>query len=146
MPDVTTLVIVHLDELWPVAGTAPRCGPDQGNHAPIFVGAIACAGATIIAARSTAEVRGQIQASAGTRIVDGRGRSHVPEFVDAHTHVVYAGDRRDELRRRLAGATYAEIAAAGGGILSTVRATRAASEQDLADQTRARLAEVLASG
>ena len=146
MPGVTTLVIEHLDELWPVAGTAPRCGPEQGNHAPIFDGAVACAGATIIAAGSTAEVRERIQTTAATKIVDGRGRSLVPGFVDAHTHVVYAGDRRDELRRRLAGATYAEIAAAGGGILSTVRATRAASEQDLADQTRARLAEMLASG
>jgi imidazolonepropionase len=70
----------------------------------------------------------------------------VPGFVDGHTHVVFAGDRREELRRRLAGATYAEIAAAGGGILSTVRATRAASEAGLADETRARLAEMLAAG
>ena len=52
----------------------------------------------------------------------------VPGFVDAHTHVVFAGDRRAELRRRLAGATYAQIAADGGGIVSTVRATRDASE------------------
>ena len=59
---------------------------------------------------------------------------------------MFAGDRREELRRRLAGATYAEIAAAGGGILSTVRATRAASEAELAAQTRARLAEMLAAG
>jgi imidazolonepropionase len=70
----------------------------------------------------------------------------VPGFVDAHTHVVFAGDRRDELRRRLAGATYAEIAAAGGGILSTVRATRAASEDELVEATRGRLADMLAAG
>ena len=146
MPGVTTLVIEHLDELWPVAGAAPRSGPAQGNHTPIVDGAVACAGATIIAVGSTAEVREAAGATAETKIIDGRGRSLVPGFVDGHTHVVYAGDRRDELRRRLAGATYAEIAAAGGGILSTVRATRAASEQELADQTLARLAEMLASG
>ena len=146
MPGVTTLVIEHLDELWPVAGMAPRCGPDQGNHAPVFDGAVACAGATIVAAGPTAEVRKTAQTTSATKIIDGRGRSLVPGFVDGHTHVVYAGDRRDELRRRLAGTTYAEIAEAGGGILSTVRATRAASEQELADQTRARLGEMLAAG
>ena len=59
---------------------------------------------------------------------------------------MFAGDRREELRRRLGGATYAEIAAEGGGILSTVRHTRAASEQELVDATRARLAEMLACG
>src|SRR5262249_54686149 len=59
---------------------------------------------------------------------------------------MFAGDRRDELRRRLAGATYAEIAAQGGGIVSTVKATRAASEDDLVAATRPRLAELLACG
>ena len=59
--------------------------------------------------------------------------SIVPGFVDAHTHAIFAGDRRGELRRRLAGATYAEIAASGGGIVATVRATREASEDDLVD-------------
>jgi imidazolonepropionase len=88
----------------------------------------------------------QVSIDGGTRRIDGRGRSLVPGFVDAHTHVVFAGDRREELRRRLAGATYAEVAAAGGGILSTVRATRAASAADLAAATRARLAEMLAAG
>jgi imidazolonepropionase len=78
--------------------------------------------------------------------IDGRGGTLVPGFVDPHTHVVFAGDRRAELRRRLSGATYAEIAAAGGGILSTVSATREASEADLARQTRSRLDEMLACG
>ena len=87
-----------------------------------------------------------ITTDAGTQRINGRGLSLVPGFVDAHTHVVFAGDRREELRRRLAGATYAEIAAAGGGILSTVRATRAASAEALADATRGRLAEMLTSG
>ena len=72
--------------------------------------------------------------------------SVVPGFVDPHTHLVFAGDRRDELRRRLAGATYAEIAAAGGGILSTVIATRAASEDELVRQSLDRLDEMLACG
>ena len=70
----------------------------------------------------------------------------LPGFVDPHTHVVFAGDRRQELQRRLAGATYAEIAAAGGGIAKTVAATRAASEDELVELTRARLDEMLAGG
>jgi imidazolonepropionase len=81
-----------------------------------------------------------------TTEIDGRGGTLVPGFVDAHTHVVFAGDRRGELRRRLAGATYAEIAAQGGGILATVTATRAATEADLVRDTRVRLDEMLACG
>jgi imidazolonepropionase len=70
----------------------------------------------------------------------------VPGFVDPHTHAVYAGDRRDELHRRLAGATYADIAATGGGIVSTVKATREATEQDLVVASLPRLREMLRCG
>ena len=75
-----------------------------------------------------------------------RGGAVVPGFVDPHTHVVFAGDRRDELRRRLGGATYAEIAAGGGGIVSSVAATRAASAETLEADTRVRLDEMLRCG
>jgi imidazolonepropionase len=141
-----TLLIEHLDELFPVAGPAPRAGVRQGNHAAIHDGAVAAEGERIVAAGTTAEVRAAAPPGPKTRVIDGRGKSLVPGFVDGHTHIVYAGDRRHELRQRLAGATYAEIAAAGGGILSTVRATRAASEDELAAATRSRLADVLAAG
>ncbi|MGE5812932.1 MAG: imidazolonepropionase, partial [Acidobacteriota bacterium] len=70
----------------------------------------------------------------------------VPGFVDPPPHAIFAGDRRAELQRRLAGATYAEIAAEGGGILSTVRATRDATVSALVEQTRTRLDEMLACG
>jgi imidazolonepropionase len=141
-----TLLIEHLEQLFTVGGPAPRAGLRQGDHAPVADGAIACDGARILVAGSTSDVRAAVTVTASTRVVDGRGRSLVPGFVDGHTHVVFAGDRRDELRRRLGGATYAEIAAAGGGILSTVRATRAASEDDLTAATRHRLGEMLAAG
>ena len=143
---MATLLIEHLDELWPVTGPAPRTGKRQGDHAPIRDGAIACEDAEIIAVGSTDEVRASVAAGGRTHVIDASGRSLVPGFVDGHTHVVFAGDRRDELRRRLGGATYAEIAAAGGGILSTVRATRVATEDDLVAQTSVRLAEMLAAG
>jgi imidazolonepropionase len=146
MQPVATLLIEHLDELWPVAGPAPRAGKGQGDHRPVRDGAIACEDGRIIAVGATDEIRASVNVGARTRVIDGRGRSLVPGFVDGHTHVVFAGDRRDELRRRLGGATYAEIAAAGGGILSTVRATRDATEDDLVTQTSVRLAEMLAAG
>lgn len=141
-----SLVIEHLDQLYTLSGPGPRAGERQGNHAHVVDGAVACDGPTVIAAGSTAEVHRAVTIGPGTVVVDGRGRSLVPGFVDAHTHVVFAGDRRDELRRRLAGATYTDIAAGGGGILSTVRATRAATEDALAGHTRVRLGEMLAAG
>src|SRR5262245_43210034 len=69
-----------------------------------------------------------------------------PGLIDCHTHLVYAGDRAHEFELRLAGASYEEIARAGGGILSTVRATRAASEDDLVRATLPRLDRLLAEG
>lgn len=146
MSSSCTLLVEHLDALWTVAGPAPRSGARQSDIAAIPDGAVACSGPAIVAAGTSGEVRAAVRIGPDTRVIDGRGRSLVPGFVDGHTHVVFAGDRREELRRRLAGATYAEIAAAGGGILSTVRATRAASETELADATRARLSEMLAAG
>src|SRR5881394_4059151 len=66
-----------------------------------------------------------------TEVVDAGGRVVMPGFVDAHAHPVFAGNRADEFERRAAGASYQEIAAAGGGIRSTVRRTREASEDEL---------------
>src|SRR6266481_5935320 len=64
-------------------------------------------------------------------IVDAGGRVVLPGFVDAHAHPVFAGDRLDDFERRARGATYEQIAAAGGGIWSTVEKTRAANDADL---------------
>jgi imidazolonepropionase len=149
------LLIEHLDQLYTCAGPAPRRGAAQADAGLVTDGAVLCDETGIIVATGpTADVRGRAEAARGGRVerpgdvevVDGRGKSLVPGFVDGHTHVVFAGDRREELRRRLAGASYGEIAAAGGGILSTVRATRAATEAELIAATSARLAEMLAAG
>jgi imidazolonepropionase len=78
--------------------------------------------------------------------IDASGRAVCPGFVDPHTHVVYAGDRVDEFERRICGESYEAIAAAGGGILSTVRATREASMNALVEQSAARLGEMLRLG
>jgi imidazolonepropionase len=74
------------------------------------------------------------------------GRWVTPGLIDCHTHLVYAGERADEFELRLAGASYADIARAGGGIISTVKATRAASEDDLVRESLPRLDRLLAEG
>jgi imidazolonepropionase len=82
----------------------------------------------------------------GAGLVDCGGRAVIPGYVDAHTHLVFAGDRSDEFRRKMAGEGYQAIAAAGGGILSTVSATRAASEDDLFDAAASRVRRMIAAG
>jgi imidazolonepropionase len=83
---------------------------------------------------------------AAAREHDAGGAWITPGFVDCHTHLVYAGNRADEFEQRLEGVSYAEIAKAGGGILSTVRATRAASEDELIAASLPRLEALLADG
>jgi imidazolonepropionase len=78
--------------------------------------------------------------------VDLAGRWITPGLVDCHTHLVYAGNRASEFEQRLSGVSYADIAKAGGGIVSTVRATRAAPEDELVRQSRARLAALASEG
>jgi len=77
---------------------------------------------------------------------DARGWLATPGLVDCHTHLVYGGQRADEFALRLAGASYEQVARAGGGILSSVRATRAASEDELLAQALPRLQQLLAEG
>lgn len=78
--------------------------------------------------------------------IDCRGATLMPALVDSHTHVVWGGDRRDELELRLAGADYEEIFAAGGGILSSVRQTRESTEQVLFEHTRVRMRRMQRAG
>ena len=81
-----------------------------------------------------------------TQTVAGGGRWLTPGLIDCHTHIVHAGNRAGEFEARLKGATYEDIAGAGGGINSTVRATRAATENELVAQSRPRLAALAAEG
>jgi imidazolonepropionase len=82
----------------------------------------------------------------GDVVLDGRGKTALPGFVDPHTHIPWAGYRESEFNERLKGKTYAQIAAAGGGIVSTVAATRKASLEELTLLTRARLDRMLLHG
>jgi imidazolonepropionase len=97
-------------------------------------GALLIEDGRIIQAGPRVEIERSITAS--DSVIDAGRRSVLPGFVDAHTHPVFAGNRAAEFERRSEGATYAEIAAQGGGIRSTVRQTRAASEEQLFDSAR----------
>lgn len=84
--------------------------------------------------------------AANDELIDGKGQLLTPGLIDCHTHLVWAGSRADEFARRLHGASYADIAAQGGGIAATVRATRAASEAQLVALTEPRLRALMAEG
>jgi imidazolonepropionase len=139
-------LIHNTAEVLTCAGPAPRRGVAQKDAGAIPQAVVAANNGTIVFAGPEREWRRNGTLTPDARVVDARGGAVVPGFVDPHTHVVFAGDRRDELRRRLAGATYAHIAAQGGGIVSTVRATRDATEEQLAADTRRRLDEMLRCG
>lgn len=139
-------VIRNASELFTCAGPAPLAGRRQREVSSIRDAGLAARDGRIVFVGPSGDLDAAVTPTASATVVDAAGHAVVPGFVDAHTHAVFAGDRRDELRRRLGGATYAEIAAAGGGIVSTVAATRAASEDDLVARTRPRLDEMLACG
>ena len=143
---VADFFIHNASEVLTCRGPAPRRGRAQGDAGSLPRAVIAGLDGAIVFVGDEPTWRDTGSLTAGAVVVDAGGGAVVPGFVDPHTHVVFAGDRRDELRRRLAGATYAEIAASGGGIVGSVRATRAASAAQLVSETRRRLDEMLRCG
>src|SRR5437660_5924910 len=131
---MSSLAVLHASELLTLAGTErPRTGQEMSNLAIIRDGGmLICDGRIEIVGPSD-----EIEKSRGeAEIVDVGGRVVLPGFVDAHTHLVFAGTRLDDFERRARGETYEQIAAAGGGIWSTVEKTRAASDSDLFEQAK----------
>jgi imidazolonepropionase len=117
----------------------PQRGRKLGQLAVVEDGAVVTAGERIAAVGKSSDL---LQKYPNEERVDVKGRVVMPGLIDPHTHLVWAGDRAAEFEMRLEGKSYQEIHAAGGGILSTVSATRAASFQDLLDQAQLR-AEVM---
>ncbi|TPK66574.1 imidazolonepropionase [Mesorhizobium sp. B2-4-19] len=107
-------------------------------------GAIAARDGLIVYAGAEADM--PASAGQGAETVDCEGRWITPGLIDCHTHLVYAGNRANEFEMRLAGATYEEVARAGGGIVSSVKSLRAASEDELVAQTLPRLDALMAEG
>jgi imidazolonepropionase len=139
-------LIEHADLIATCAGPAPRRGLAQREISPLNNGVIAACEGRITYVGDATTLTDAMAVQKGATRIDARGCTVVPGFVDPHTHVIYAGDRHPELQRRLAGETYAAIASDGGGIVKTVDATRAASEEELVDAAGARLDEMLACG
>lgn len=127
------LAIVHCGQLVTLAGPArARSGPKEMRDLGIVPdGALLIADGKIAGIASTDELAPSLAKERDLEIVDAQGRVVTPGFVDAHTHLAFAGSRASEFEQRIAGATYQEIAAAGGGIASTVRATRETPEDRL---------------
>lgn len=129
-----------------VAGKAPRTGAAMRDLATREEAAVAASEGRIVWIGPEPDFEREVTLAPGARVLDAAGAAVVPGLVDPHTHLVFAGDRDDELRRRLAGASYREIAAAGGGIVRSVEATRRATVEDLAAGVEARLDEMLLCG
>lgn len=140
------LVIVDAAQLVTLKGPAPRLRSDLQDLAVIPGGCLAVRDGRIafVGTRDRFEVEVDIDDSA--EVIDATDRVIIPGFVDAHTHLPFAGTREEEFARRLAGASYREIAAAGGGIMSTVRSTRAAGDEELLDLVLSRLDGMLVQG
>ena len=139
-------LIEHADLIATCAGPAPRRGLAQREISPLQNGVIAAFEGRISYVGPVTPFADAVTVMKDATRIDARGCTVLPGFIDPHTHVVYAGDRSGELRRRLAGESYSAIAAEGGGIVQTVAATRAATEEQLVAAARPRLDEMLACG
>ncbi len=157
LPDGTLkvdLLVTNIGQLCTVdAGDGDREGPRR-REAMQEVGmfpdaALAVSGDTVVAAGGEAELRARLfpeGVPAGIETVDAGGMAVVPGFVDPHTHTVFGKTRQDEYERRVRGETYLEIAAAGGGIHSSVADLRGRSEDELVELAVPRLREMVAHG
>src|SRR5438128_6690759 len=134
-PMAKTLAVINCSQLVTLAGAKrPRTGGDLRQLSIIEDGAMLVRGDQIEAVGRRREIESLINADC--EVIDAGRRVVMPGFVDAHTHPVFAGIRANEFEQRASGASYREIAARGGGIRSTVRATRNASLSDLVNAGR----------
>jgi len=143
MPD---LLIHGLAEVATPTGTTACAGAEQGRVERRPGAEVLCRDGRVAFVGPPEERRRRFGELDGAARLDGGGGTLVPGFVDPHTHLPWAGSREEEFARRLAGATYQEIAAAGGGILATVAATREAGEDELVERVRRRLDRMLVHG
>lgn len=136
------MLIHSAGQLLTLAGS-PQRGHALGTLRIVEDGAILVRDGLIAAVGTSAELRA---AHPNEELLDAAGSVVLPGFVDAHSHPIWAGDRAAEFEQRLQGKTYLQILEAGGGILSTVRATRATSLDELIQQTRPRLQRMFTHG
>jgi imidazolonepropionase len=142
----TSMLIHDLDAAVSPVGPGPLRGAALGELRMQAPASIAIAGERIVAVGPPAEVLRDHPPGSDCRTIDGWGKTALPGLVDCHTHACYLGDRAREFELRARGAGYEELHAAGGGILSTVAAVRAGSEDELTAATRQHLEWMLEHG
>jgi len=140
------LIIQNAAELVSCASNGKAlAGKQAGQIGVIPDGAVAIAGGKIIAVGKTKDVLKSVNA-ADAEVLDASGKTVLPGFVDCHTHLVFAGSREDEVELKAKGVPYLEILKRGGGILKTVRQTRAATEGELVQNAKKTLRTMLQHG
>jgi imidazolonepropionase len=137
-----SMLIHSASQLITLAGGVQR-GLELGRLGIIPDGAVFIEGESIVEIGSSPEM---LKKYTGVKKIDASGKVVLPGFVDPHTHLVWAGDRAAEFEQRLEGKTYLEIMRAGGGIASTVRATRSATREEVLTQTRTRAQAMFRNG
>jgi imidazolonepropionase len=145
---VATLVITGIRQCLTMAGNGrgPAAGSAQEDVGEITDAAVAANEGTLVYVGPASGLPKAVRISPHATRVDAERGVVLPGFVDSHTHLVFAGWRANEFEQRISGAGYQEILAAGGGILQTVGATRAASEEELVDLAGERLRRIIAGG
>lgn len=136
-------LIYNIGTLQTPLGSFPHAGAAQGENRKYHNAAVLCDGGVIKAVYENGALP---EVGADTQTIDAQGRLVTPGLIDAHTHLVFGGWRQNEIPLKLKGAGYLDILRAGGGILSTVRATREASGEELFEKSRAFLDELMAQG
>lgn len=136
-------MLIHSSSQLLTLANGPQRGKSLGTLGIIQDGAVVVRDEKIVAVGTTGELRASYPDEPR---LDANGCVLMPGFVDPHTHVIWAGDRANEFEMKMAGAKYLDILAAGGGIISTVRATRTASIETLIAQTRPRLLRMFRNG
>jgi len=127
-------------------GNAAKRGRAQGEILRIREAAVRAENGILVFVGSESDYKREYAGRPAATAIDASGKTLLPGFVDCHTHPVWAGDRGEEIGRRLSGESYASIAAQGGGIVATVAATRAASDEELRSLLVQRLGRMLSCG
>jgi len=143
--ETVDLLIVNAEELVSLAGGSqkPRIGKQMREIGIIQNGSLAIRDGKIAAVGKTPEITKQFKAE---NIINAKGKTVLPGFVDPHTHLVFTGSRESEFQMRIEGASYMEILSSGGGILKTVRETRRASLEKLVESSLKTLDVMLEHG
>ncbi len=137
------LIVTDISELVTVSGNTPKTGKDLSDIGLIENGAFAVSDGKFVAVGKAEKILSEYESE---NVISAGENAVLPGFVDPHTHAVFGGDRSKEYEMRLSGATYEEIMEAGGGILSSVKMTREASEEELNTTAKKRLKNMISHG